>query len=126
MFQSNAQDTEGLIIGPLATIMRLSARVPCTHGSGVPRGRRSTGLLKWDVRTLRILRMCPVSSDRVPLRLLVRDDHLFGASGSEAPLRHRRWLGQSHHSPSHPLLALGTELRPGQTTTHPASLATIA
>jgi hypothetical protein len=32
----NAQDTEGLIIGPLATIRRLSAHAPCTRGSGVP------------------------------------------------------------------------------------------
>jgi hypothetical protein len=45
VFQPNAQDTEGLIIGPLVTIKLLSARVPCIRGSGVPRGRRSNGLL---------------------------------------------------------------------------------
>jgi hypothetical protein len=33
-YQPNAQDTEGLIIGPLAIITRLSARFPCTRGSG--------------------------------------------------------------------------------------------
>jgi hypothetical protein len=42
----------------IAGVKRLSARVPCTHGSGVSRERRSTGLLKWDVRTLRTLRRC--------------------------------------------------------------------
>src|SRR5260370_13945103 len=42
----------------IAGVKRRSARVLCIRGSGVPRGRRSTGLLKWDVRTLRTLRRC--------------------------------------------------------------------
>src|SRR5260370_42701228 len=99
---------------------------PYTRGKRASEAPLGGAPWKWAACKPRILRMCPVSSNRAPLRLLVRDDHLSGASGSEVPLPHRHLIGQSHHSPRYPLLARGTELRPGPTTTPPASLATIA
>jgi hypothetical protein len=58
--------------------------------------------------------------------VLLRDDHLFGASGSEAPLPHRHWGLINHISlqaPGGP--APGTEPRLGQPTTHRASPAAV-
>src|SRR6516165_8692576 len=69
--------------------------------------------------------MYPACSERVPLRLLVRDERRFGVSGSEVPLLHRHWLGQLDLPPSHPRLVRGPQHRPGRTTTRVACPATI-
>src|SRR6516165_2247599 len=69
--------------------------------------------------------MYPACSERVPLRLLVRDERRFGVSGSEVPLPHRHWLGQLDLPPSHPRLVRGPQHRPGRTTTCVACPATI-
>src|SRR5260370_17662676 len=65
--------------------------------------------------------MCPVSSDRVPLRLLAKVARQFDATESAAPLPRRHWLGQSYLPASPLLLAPGTEPRPGQRTSPAAS-----
>src|SRR6266852_5889535 len=70
--------------------------------------------------------MCPVSSDRVPLRLLAKVARQFDATESAAPLPRRHWLGQSYLPASPLLLAPGTEPRPGQRTSPAASPTTVS
>jgi hypothetical protein len=101
-----------------------SVASPYNCGSGASRARRSTGPWKWDARRLHKRHTCLASPELMPPRSHAGDDRQSDATGSEAPLRCRSWLGQQHR-PAIRLLLAQRSLRLSWPTTHPAWRATI-